>query len=61
MKKGKTKIVATLGPATSSYEMIKKLTLSGASMFRLNSSHGTIEGHLENIKNIRRVSDDPCR
>ena len=58
MKKGKTKIVATLGPATSSYEMIKKLTLAGASMFRLNSSHGTIEGHLENIKNIRRVSDE---
>ena len=58
MKKGKTKIVVTLGPATSSYEMIKKLTLAGASMFRLNSSHGTIEGHLENIKNIRRVSDE---
>ena len=58
MKKGKAKIVATLGPATSSYEMIKKLTLAGASMFRLNSSHGTIEGHLENIKNIRRVSDE---
>ena len=58
MKKGKTKIVATLGPATSSYEMIKKLTLAGASMFRLNSTHGTIEGHLENIKNIRRVSDE---
>ena len=58
MKKGKTKIVATLGPATSSYEMIKKLTLAGASMFRLNTSHGTMEGHLENIKNIRKVSEE---
>lgn len=53
---GKTKIVATLGPASSSYEMIYKLALSGASMFRLNTSHGTKEGHLENILNIRKVS-----
>ena len=58
MKKGKTKIVATLGPATSSYEMIKKLTQAGASMFRLNTSHGTIEGHLENINHIRKVSNE---
>ncbi len=55
---GKTKIVATLGPATSSYEMIYKLAKAGASMFRLNTSHGDMETHLENIKNIRKVSKD---
>ena len=57
VQKGKTKIVATLGPASSSYEMIYKLAESGASMFRLNTSHGTPEVHLENIKNVRKVSD----
>ena len=55
---GKTKIVATLGPATSSYDMIKKLIKAGASMFRLNTSHGSEEGHLENIKHIRQASKD---
>lgn len=55
---GKTKIVATLGPATSSYEMIYKLTKAGASMFRLNTSHGSAATHLENIKYIRQVSKD---
>lgn len=56
--KGKTKIVATLGPASSSYEMISKLINAGASMFRLNTSHGCFEQHLENIKNIRKVSQE---
>ena len=37
------KIVATLGPASSSYEMIKQLFLAGADVFRLNMSHGTHE------------------
>ncbi|MCM1003652.1 MAG: pyruvate kinase [Candidatus Gastranaerophilales bacterium] len=56
--KGKTKIVATLGPASSSYEIIYKLIEAGASMFRLNTSHGTVEGHLENIKNIRNAAKE---
>lgn len=54
--KGKTKIVATLGPSSSTYETIYKLVEAGASMFRLNTSHGTVEGHLENIKRIRQAS-----
>lgn len=55
---GKTKIVATLGPASSSYDVIRKLVLEGASMFRLNTSHGTVETHLENINTIRKVSEE---
>lgn len=57
IKQGKTKIVATLGPATSSYEMIEKLILAGASMFRLNTSHGNVDTHFENIKNIRLAEE----
>ncbi len=54
----KTKIVATLGPATSSYEMIKQLVDAGASMFRLNTSHGSEEGHAANIETIRKISKE---
>lgn len=56
--KGKTKIVATLGPASSTYETIYKLIKEGASMFRLNTSHGTIGGHLENILNVRKAAKE---
>ncbi len=54
----KTKIVATLGPATSSYEMISQLVDAGASMFRLNTSHGSEEGHAANIEIIRKISKE---
>ncbi len=60
-KRVKTKIVATLGPATSSYEMIKQLVDAGATMFRLNTSHGTEEGHAENIQIIRKISEETGR
>ena len=58
INKSKTKIVATLGPASSSYETIKDLVQAGATMFRLNTSHGDEEGHLKNIHNIRLVEQD---
>lgn len=54
----KTKIVATIGPATSSYEKIKELIEAGASMFRLNTSHGSEEDHAKNIMNIRNASEE---
>lgn len=57
--KGETKIVATLGPASSTYETILQLVQAGASMFRLNTSHGSVQTHMENIKNIRKVSKEP--
>ena len=41
----RAKIVATLGPASSSPEMIRKLFDAGVDMFRLNFSHGTHEDH----------------
>lgn len=49
----KTKILATLGPASNSLEMIERLIDAGANMFRLNFSHGSHEYHQETIDNIR--------
>ena len=48
-----TKIVATLGPASSTPEMIKTLFLTGVDVFRLNFSHGTAEDHAARVKIIR--------
>ena len=52
-----TKIVATLGPASSSSQMVKQLINAGVDIFRLNFSHGTHESHGEVIKAIREVSE----
>jgi pyruvate kinase len=51
----RTKIVATLGPASSSPEMIERLFRAGADVFRLNFSHGTHEDHAARIAVIREV------
>lgn len=54
----KTKIVATLGPSTSTYEKILELAKAGATMFRLNTSHDTMEVHADRIANIKKVAKD---
>jgi len=54
----KTKIVATLGPSTSSDEMVAKLIEAGVDVFRLNFSHGSHETHRENIERVRRISKE---
>ena len=53
----KTRIVATLGPISSSPEMVHKLMQAGADIFRLNFSHGDNAQKLELIGIIRSVSD----
>jgi pyruvate kinase len=53
----KTKIVATVGPVSSSPAMILKLIRAGVDIFRLNFSHGENSQKLELIQTIRRVSD----
>jgi pyruvate kinase len=50
-----TKIVATLGPATDTREAIEKLLDAGTDVFRLNASHGSIEGRAELIRLIRQL------
>lgn len=54
----KTKILATIGPASNNYEMIKSLAAAGANVFRLNFSHGTHDIHQEVIQIIRRVNKE---
>ena len=53
----RTKIVATLGPASSSPEMIETLIHAGVNVFRLNFSHGTSRHHRTNVSTIREISD----
>lgn len=54
----KTKILATLGPASNSVEMIEGLIKAGANMFRLNFSHGDHEYHSQTLKNIRTAMNN---
>ncbi|SHG75640.1 pyruvate kinase [Chryseolinea serpens] len=52
----KTKIVATVGPASNSKEMLRALIKEGVDVFRLNFSHGTHEDHLKVINNVRELN-----
>jgi pyruvate kinase len=51
----RTKIVATLGPATNSEEMIRALAQHGVDVFRINFSHGTDEERLATIAAVKKV------
>ncbi|NJF24890.1 pyruvate kinase [Thermococcus sp. Bubb.Bath] len=52
----KTKIVATIGPASRDRKTLESLIKAGMSVARINFSHGTFEEHRETIKRIREVS-----
>lgn len=56
-----TRIVATLGPVTSSADAIDTLVASGVDIFRLNFSHGTRESHAALVAEVRRASKAACR
>lgn len=56
-----TKILATLGPASSSAAMIGKLFDAGADIFRLNFSHGEHADHAARLKTIRQVEEQRGR
>ena len=53
IQKHKTKIIETIGPASSSPEMLERLIHAGMNIARLNFSHVNFEGHAELIKGIR--------
>jgi pyruvate kinase len=57
----RTKIVATLGPATSSEERITELIEAGVDVFRLNFSHGEHDVHEANVKRIRAAAKEAGR
>jgi pyruvate kinase len=54
-RRRRTKIIATLGPASSSAEVIERLFRAGADVFRLNFSHGSHADHAERIAIIRAL------
>ncbi len=52
----KTKIIATLGPASGNYTILRKMFAAGLDVVRLNFSHGTPKQHLELIELVRRLN-----
>jgi pyruvate kinase len=54
----KTKIIATIGPATKSKEMLTKLILAGVDVCRINFSHGSHEEHRELIETVHEINEE---
>ncbi|OQX01040.1 pyruvate kinase [Candidatus Parcubacteria bacterium A4] len=53
----KTKIIATIGPASESHKNIAALMKAGTNIFRFNMKHSTVEWHNERIKRVQKISD----
>ncbi len=54
----KTKIIATIGPASSSIEVLRKLILQGVNVARINFSHGSEQDNVQAIKNVRKINTE---
>ncbi|MEQ8925021.1 MAG: pyruvate kinase [Fulvivirga sp.] len=54
----KTKVIATVGPASNTKDKLKKLIEAGVDIFRLNFSHGTHEDHAKVIKYVRELNEE---
>lgn len=52
----KTKIIATLGPASSSQSVLRKMVMNGLDLVRLNFSHGTLQDHEKRIFQVRELN-----
>ena len=57
----RTKIVATIGPASDSVEMLRDLIVAGVQVVRLNLSHGPIDDHLVRLERVRQAAEDVDR
>ena len=57
----RTKIVATIGPASSGNAGVKSLIEAGVDVFRLNMAHGSVQEHTETLNTIRHASDQVGR
>jgi len=57
----RAKIVATLGPATSTYEMVRAIIDAGVDVARFNLSHGDYSVHDNNFANVRKAAQDAGR
>ena len=56
LPKNKTKIVATIGPASEAPEVMERMILAGMNVARLNFSHGDFTGHRKVIENLRAAA-----
>ncbi|MBX1886045.1 pyruvate kinase [Campylobacter peloridis] len=54
----KTKIVATIGPASEDEAVIRQMIINGVNVFRLNFSHGSHEYHSKNLNTIRKIATE---
>lgn len=54
----RTKIIATIGPASQDPKILQQLIMSGVNLVRINMSHGSSEKHSEVIKNLRKISKE---
>jgi pyruvate kinase len=54
----RTKIVATIGPASDTEEGIRSLLQAGANVIRFNMKHGTVEWHQERIQRVQKIADE---
>ena len=52
----KTKIIATIGPACDSQEMIEGMIKAGVSVFRFNTKHNTLKWHSERMARVKKAS-----
>ena len=57
-RESKTKIIATLGPASSNKDILRKIFIAGVDVCRINFSHGTHNQHLETIETIRELNSE---
>ena len=57
----RTKIVATVGPASRDPEVLSQLFEAGVDVFRLNFAHGTPDEHAETVRRIRQTSAEAGR
>ena len=52
----RTKIIATVGPSSNTYEMLLELVKAGVNLFRFNFSHGTHEQHQKVFEHIHKIN-----
>jgi pyruvate kinase len=53
----RTKLVCTLGPASATPKMVRGLVEAGATVFRINTSHGTIDDHRRSLAIVREIEE----
>ena len=57
----RTRIVCTIGPSSSSPQVLRALVLAGMDVARLNFSHGDADAHRQAAANVREAAEVACR